>query len=676
MAVNIGGKSYPDGTRIVYTNPGGMDRWDEGWTDAANYWIIPAAPAPAATSFTSVPETPAPTSSVSTPAASTSGSGVEIDLGYSSINICQPKFIWFECTGLRPSTPHWIFFNGVEVTKFVRTGIDRDTFDAYPKNDPIRNPGDRYLSATSYPSELGGPTAASGPITSSTGGAIYGLFYLQSNETVNFPTGTNLIYALDISAFRPENSLSLAKGSYTALAQYEYFYEQSKPVVAVSNPTYEASISSPQSYGRADYDGGEAVAFGNFQGPNLDGKAGYTAQISGPGSGTCFVAGTLITMDDGAKKKIEDIVVGDFVKGYGGINKVLALDPTILGDRKLYSFNNSGHFWFTSEHPFMTIEGWKSLKPEKTKERDGENLYNQLVGALDVGDTLVTEQGEVVIESIESKSFDNSDMPLYNFHTSGSNSYIADGYVVHNKGGGDGCFTADTLVDMADGTTKKIVDVVIGDKVWNKDKTAINEVKLVEVVDGSQFGYLYSPGDEKPFATVNHPMFINGEIVAGDAEVASYYYPWLTKQYGSIKQLTNVKYKTASPDLVYNLWLDGDGTYIVNGYGTTSIIGDGGLVSLAHAKGYMTHDQVMYTMKCVHGQDQELSYGAYLVNKALGKLDINIVTKGVCSIIHTLENPKSLLTTTVKAVGFIALVLDGKKSLFKKTRSVATKSST
>lgn len=498
-------------------------------TEHADFWLVPVASPPTTTSFSS---SSAKSSSVKS--SSVFSTTREVDLGYSLINICQPKFIWFECTGLRPNTPHWIFFNGVEVTKFVRTGIDRDTFDAYPKNDPIRNPGDRYLSATSYPSELGGPTAASGPLTSNTSGVIYGLFYIQSNETVNFPTGTNLLYALDVSAFRPENSFSLAKGSYTALAQYEYYYENSKPKtpsVAVSNPTYEASIPSrPSTYSRGDYDGGEPAQYGNFQGPNLDGTAGYTAQINDPG-------------------------------GPGG-------------------------------------------------------------------------------------------------------------------GDGDGCFTPNTLVDMADGSTKKIVDIKIGDKVWNKDKTDINEVKFVEVVDGSEFGYLYSPGNEEPFATVNHPMFINDQIVAGDAEIASYHYPWLTKQYGAIKQLSNVKYKTAPSGLVYNLWLDGDGTYIVNGYGTTSIVGDGGLASIACEKGYLTSEEVVTALKHSLQHSQELSYGAYLVNKMLGQLNWDPVTKAVSSIIHTLENPNSPLSTALKVVGFAALVVDGKKTLFKKTRSVKTKSST
>jgi len=84
----------------------------------------------------------------------------------------------------------------------------------------------------------------------------------------------------------------------------------------------------------------------------------------------------------------------------------------------------------------MTEEGWKSVKPEKTKERDGIELYNQLEGELKIGDKLVTDKGLVEITDIKSKEINKPDMPLYNFNVSNDNSYIADGYVVHNKGGG------------------------------------------------------------------------------------------------------------------------------------------------------------------------------------------------------------------------------------------------
>ena len=177
--------------------------------------------------------------------------------------------------------------------------------------------------------------------------------------------------------------------------------------------------------------------------------------------GSCFIAGTKVTMSDGTFKNIENIVVGDKVKGHKEDNTVIKLDPTLLADRKLYSFNDNEHYFFTSEHPFMTEEGWKSIKPEKTKERDGIELYEQLKGELKVGDKLVTDNGSVEIKDIKSKEISNPEMPLYNFNVSNDNSYIADNYVVHNKG----CFIKGTLVTMADGSTKPVEQVDLGDKV-------------------------------------------------------------------------------------------------------------------------------------------------------------------------------------------------------------------
>jgi hypothetical protein len=180
------------------------------------------------------------------------------------------------------------------------------------------------------------------------------------------------------------------------------------------------------------------------------------------GGGTsCFVAGTKISMADGTEKNIEDVVVGDEVKGHNGTNTVIKLDWVLLGDRKLYTFNDSEHYFFTSEHPFLTEQGWKSVKPEKTKERDGVELYNQLKGALEVGDKLVTGDGLLEITDIKSKEINDPEMPLYNFHISNDKSYIADNYVVHNKG----CFLAGTPVIMADGSTKPIEEIELEDNV-------------------------------------------------------------------------------------------------------------------------------------------------------------------------------------------------------------------
>jgi len=199
-----------------------------------------------------------------------------------------------------------------------------------------------------------------------------------------------------------------------------------------------------------------------------DNQSGY--------GGSCFIAGTKVTMSDGTLKNIEDVKVGDKVKGHKEDNTVIKLDPTLLATRKLYSFNNNDHYFFTSEHPFMTEKGWKSIKPEKTKERDGVELYKQLKGELKVGDKLVTDNGPIEITDIKSKEMNNPKMPLYNFNVSNDSSYIADDYVVHNKG----CFIKGTLITMADGTTKPVEQVDLGEEVAEGGKVFATGKFLVE----------------------------------------------------------------------------------------------------------------------------------------------------------------------------------------------------
>ena len=220
------------------------------------------------------------------------------------------------------------------------------------------------------------------------------------------------------------------------------------------NPTVYANLDKQTGNGGGSFADQQAANKGAY-----DDSQGYT------GMGSCFIAGTKVTMADGTFKNIEDVKVGDKVKGHKGNNEVIKLDPTLLGDRKLYSFNDNEHYFFTSEHPFMTEEGWKSIKPEKTKERDGVELYEQLKGELKVGDKLVTDNGSIEITDIKSKEMNSPEMPLYNFNISNDNSYIADDYVVHNKGGGSGCFIKGTLITMLDGTTKPVEQVDLGDEV-------------------------------------------------------------------------------------------------------------------------------------------------------------------------------------------------------------------
>ncbi len=150
----------------------------------------------------------------------------------------------------------------------------------------------------------------------------------------------------------------------------------------------------------------------------------------------CFIPGTSVLMADGTYKNIEDIEIGEFVKGENSTkNKVLTfIRPTVNG-RDMVSINGSEYF-VTSSHPLKTIDGWKSVDPEASKLETPELTKELGIQKLDIGDNLITENGLMMVYSILSNSAKyEEDERLYNFELDGDNTYYADGFLVHNKSG-------------------------------------------------------------------------------------------------------------------------------------------------------------------------------------------------------------------------------------------------
>ena len=147
---------------------------------------------------------------------------------------------------------------------------------------------------------------------------------------------------------------------------------------------------------------------------------------------TCFVADTQVTMTDGTIKNIQDVQIGESVLGDDcAINNVTGYDRPMLGDRLLYSFNG-GKYFVTAEHPFLTIDGWKSISPEALVKENPSLAEKISVTVLKVGDSIILENGTVEeITRIESKKAD--DQQLYNLMLDGNNTYYVDGYTTHNK---------------------------------------------------------------------------------------------------------------------------------------------------------------------------------------------------------------------------------------------------
>jgi len=224
---------------------------------------------------------------------------------------------------------------------------------------------------------------------------------------------------------------------------------------------------------------------------------------------------------------------------------------------------------------------------------------------------------------------------------------------------GGRCFTEDSLILMATGETKKISEVQVGDTVYNYSRTAINKVTFVEKTTDSKFEMLYSVKEtEKPFATINHPLYIDGELCSPIAEELYESYPWL----GKFKQIEPAEVIPAQGNPVYNLWVDGDSTYQVNGYGTTSIIGEGGILRKVTERNFITPERASDLLLKFTDAGKNTTYGAYLLNNYFGKLDNELINSILVRAFKDDENKftQNCVMTLFKVFGKLACIVNGK----------------
>ena len=177
--------------------------------------------------------------------------------------------------------------------------------------------------------------------------------------------------------------------------------------------------------------------------------------------------------------------------------------------------------------------------------------------------------------------------------------------------------------DSDDLVERPISQIQVGDIVMNKDRTSKNKVLFIETHESgmkNRYADLYSPNESiPPFASTNHPLFVDGEWVAVDVDL----YPWLEKQ----RPLRDVKTESSGERKLYNLWVSGDGTYIVNGFGTHSIMFDGGYIQNAYTQGLLDHGEVMRWMKDYTIRNDGLLLGSFIANRLVGKFNFKLLNK-------------------------------------------------
>ncbi|WP_312516262.1 hypothetical protein [Anaerospora sp.] len=162
------------------------------------------------------------------------------------------------------------------------------------------------------------------------------------------------------------------------------------------------------------------------------------------GNSSCFVAGTKILMENGALKNIEEIVIGEKVKGLTGINTVLALARPLLNERDLLTFPDYD-LLFSSEHCFwVNTEGgerWGTndfnmyLREVKThtlfidgKQHDYGFEENPYVITGEIAYAHITGWKKQNVINLRKEHDPN--IQLYQLITDNDHSMIANGYVV------------------------------------------------------------------------------------------------------------------------------------------------------------------------------------------------------------------------------------------------------
>jgi type II secretory pathway pseudopilin PulG len=171
---------------------------------------------------------------------------------------------------------------------------------------------------------------------------------------------------------------------------------------------------------------GGSITGGSITGGSITGGSITGGSITGGSiDATCFVAGTEISLFDGSKKNIEDVLVGDSLINAQGdklkVKKVLVMNYS----GPIYSING-GPYFFTPNHPFLTSSGWKSLSPEVSM-LEAPDIE---VSTLKVGDILVKSTGLEIVFTLDSITTREK---VYNFTLNGNHQYIANDFVVHNK---------------------------------------------------------------------------------------------------------------------------------------------------------------------------------------------------------------------------------------------------
>lgn len=174
---------------------------------------------------------------------------------------------------------------------------------------------------------------------------------------------------------------------------------------------------------------GATSSFSEFYG------AAYDA--GGDQDGGCFFLQAMVALEDGSQAEIWRIEAGDRVRGSNGVINEVIENRYLFKSDTLYGWGGREPF-VTGTHPFLTADGWKcfdleqgvALHPELglTQIAEGDRIVTWDGAAYDTEAVtgIVTKVDAVPFNNLNVSGSDTPDIP-------GNDTYIVNGFVVHNK---------------------------------------------------------------------------------------------------------------------------------------------------------------------------------------------------------------------------------------------------
>ncbi len=294
--------------------------------------------------------------------------------------------------------------------------------------------------------------------------------------------------------------------------------------------------------------------------------------------GGCFTGNTVVNCPDG-EKPISQIVPGDRISSFDAQGRIVetTVQETFKFQLDEYYIiqTEKGQVNVTAEHPFYTDDGFVNAEDLHV----GDIIYRAY--NTDQTNNIGTRNATgLVKDRIVGKTLVQAPITAYNIRAGEPNTFFANGFAVHNKGG---CFLAGTQVMTPTGS-KSIESMNIGDQVISFDGNRLT-VSKVENIYGVERDYYYtietdsgsSSGNGSGLvgsvrATAEHPFYVgDGKYVeARNLTVGDTVYR-MTKgklnqpgknEPARITKITRITQKVKA----YNLHVSTPNTFFANGF--------------------------------------------------------------------------------------------------------------